>query len=324
MDPERAHRAALTGLAWSGRLGLLGHHRHDPRLARTVMGLRFPSPVGLAAGFDKDATAPTAYGPLGFGFVEIGTVTPLPQSGNERPRLFRLPEDRAVINRMGFNNHGVGPCLERLRSVRSRIGIPLGINVGINKVGADPLRDYPALVARVADVADYIVINVSSPNTKGLRDLQTVANLDAILTAVAPTLPAGAKLLVKLAPDLPDAAVGDLVRAVVASCATGVIVTNTTIARPESLRGADRHETGGLSGAPLAARALEVLELVVAARGADPLVVIACGGIETGQDVARRLDAGADLVQLYTAFAYGGPALIPRIERQLLEGSSPR
>ncbi len=322
LDPERAHRLALAALALTDRLGLAGSGRHDPRLARTVMGLRFPTPVGLAAGFDKDASATSAYGRIGFGFVEIGTVTPRAQPGNPRPRLFRLEPDRAVINRMGFNNAGIDACVARLRAQRAsgRISVPVGLNVGINKEGADPERDYPALVEAAASVADYVVINVSSPNTPGLRDLQTVARLDAILQAVGRRMKAGTRLLVKLAPDLGDGEIASLVGLLVGSCATGLIVTNTTITRPPELRSANAGEAGGLSGPPLASRALAVLDLAVAARGAAPLAIIACGAVSDGQDVRRRLDAGADLVQLYTSFAYQGPALISRLERELLEG----
>ncbi len=319
LDPERAHRIALSALAMADRLRLTPGIRRDPRLARRVMGLDFPTPIGLAAGFDKDAAATPAYGALGFGFVEIGTVTPRPQPGNPAPRLFRLEADRAVINRMGFNNRGIEACVARLRAQRARIGVPVGLNVGINKDGADPERDYPALVEAAAGVADYVVINVSSPNTPGLRDLQTEARLAAILDAVGARMPAATRLLVKLAPDLADAAIGNLVRVVGASCATGVIVSNTTVARPLGLRGPHAGEAGGLSGPPLAARAMAMLDLAVASRGSGALVIIACGGIATGRDVARRLDAGADLVQLYTSFAYNGPSLLPRLARALLD-----
>ena len=322
LDPERAHGAALAALALGARVRLPARPVHDPRLAREVMGLRFATPIGLAAGFDKDAIAVAAYERLGFGFAEIGTVTPLPQPGNARPRLFRLPEDRAVINRMGFNNRGVAAAVARLQAARaSGLAIPVGLNVGINKEGADPHRDYPALVEAAAPVTDYVVINVSSPNTPGLRDLQTEAALRAILDAVGRTMPAATRLLVKLAPDLADDAVTSLVRALIDGPSRGVIVTNTTVGRPAGLRGVHAAQAGGLSGAPLARRALEVLDLAVAARGAQDFAIIACGGIERGADVARRLDAGADLVQLYTGFAYGGPALLARLEREMLEAA---
>ncbi len=322
LDPERAHTLSIAALAAADRLRLLRAAPSDKRLARTVMGLDFPNPIGLAAGFDKDAVAPAAYAALGFGFVEIGTVTPRPQPGNPRPRLFRLPADRAVINRMGFNNNGIDACVARLRHLRDagRLTVPLGLNVGINREGADPERDYPALVEAAARVADYVVINISSPNTPGLRDLQTEQRLDAILTAIAPRIPAGARLLVKLAPDLADDAIRTLVRVIAGSCASGLIVTNTTIARPPTLKDPNNHQAGGLSGPPLAPRALKILDLAVTARAGDPLVIIACGGITNAPDIQRRLDAGADLVQLYTALAYEGPSLLPRLARELLAG----
>ncbi len=323
LDPERAHGMALTVLALGARAKLPPRPRHDPRLGCEVMGLHFPTPIGLAAGFDKDAVAVGAYERVGFGFAEIGTLTPRPQPGNRRPRLFRLPEERAVINRMGFNNRGIEAAVARLRAARAAgLGIPIGLNVGINKESADPERDYPALVAAAATVADYVVINVSSPNTPGLRDLQSETRLRSILDAVGRVMPPATRLLVKIAPDLANEAITSLVRALMDGPSRGVIVTNTTVARPPGLRGAHAGQAGGLSGAPLARRALDVLDLAVAARGgASPFIVVACGGIEHGRDVARRLDAGADLVQLYTGFAYGGPALLARLERDMLEGT---
>ncbi len=321
IDPETAHRIALRLAA--AAMGPMP--AHDPRLARTVMGLRFPTPIGLAAGFDKDAAAPGAWGRLGFGFAELGTVTPRPQPGNPRPRLFRLAADDAVINRMGFNNDGIDACLKRVARARAsgRVQVPLGINVGINKEGADPLRDYPALVEQAASLADYVTINVSSPNTPGLRALQDEERLGAILQAVRARVPARTPLLVKLAPDLTDAALTSLVRLVAAEGASGVIATNTTLARPPTLRSPLAAEQGGLSGAPLAARARAVLDILAHAReslpgGRTALAIVSCGGIADGADIAARLDAGADLVQLYTAWAYEGPALLARLERQLL------
>ena len=323
LDPETAHRLALRLAGAAAALGAMP--THDPRLARTVMGLRFPTPIGLAAGFDKDAAAPDAWGRLGFGFAELGTVTPRPQPGNPRPRLFRLPADDAVINRMGFNNQGIEACLRRVARARAsgRVQVPLGINVGINKEGADPLRDYPALVERAASLADYVTINVSSPNTPGLRALQDEERLGAILQAVRARVPARTPLLVKLAPDLADDALASLVRMVAAEGAQGVIATNTTLARPATLRSPLAAEAGGLSGAPLADRARAVLAILAHAREALPggrtaLAIISCGGIADGADIAARLDAGADLVQLYTAWAYEGPALLRRLERELL------
>ena len=329
LDPETAHRLALRLAGAAATLARAP--AHDPRLARTVLGLRFPTPIGLAAGFDKDAAAPAAWGRLGFGFAELGTVTPRPQPGNPRPRLFRLVDDDAVINRMGFNNGGIERCLRRVAAARAsgRVQVPLGINVGINKEGADPLRDYPALVEAASALADYVTINVSSPNTPGLRALQDEERLAAILRAVRARVPAATPLLVKLAPDLADAALASLVRMVADEGAQGVIATNTTLARPATLRSAAAAEAGGLSGTPLAARARAVLAILADARealsgGRAALAIVSCGGIGDGADIAARLDAGADLVQLYTAWAYAGPTLLARLERELLAATTNR
>jgi len=313
MDPERAHDLALLAL----RLGLAGGaaDADDPALAIDVMGLRFANPIGLAAGFDKNAVAVRALMRLGFGFVEAGTVTPRPQAGNPRPRLFRLEPDGAVINRMGFNNAGLQAYLRRL-AVRPTGVALLGANVGINKEGADPERDYPALIAAVAPYADYAVINVSSPNTPGLRDLQGEAQLRAILRAVATQVPNRPPVLVKIAPELSDEALAALVETCVAEGVQGLIVSNTTISRPAGLRSPFAGEAGGLSGAPLSGLSTAVLaRAFLLARGR--LALIGVGGVATGQDALTKICAGASLVQLYTRFAYAGPALIPRLKRQL-------
>ena len=318
MDAEAAHGLALRALA----AGLAGRdERPDPpALAVQALGLSFRNPIGLAAGFDKDATAVLALLRLGFGFVEAGTVTPRPQAGNPRPRLFRLTEDRAVINRMGFNNAGLDSYLARLRDLRAAGGpLPgvLGANVGVNKEGADPERDYPMLCRAVAPLADYVTINISSPNTPGLRDLQGEERLAAILAAVAPpTL--GKPVLVKLAPDLADDALGPIVEVCAKAGVAGLIVSNTTLARPETLRSPHRIQAGGLSGAPLLARSTEMLRHAHRlARGR--LVLIGAGGVASGEDAYAKIRAGASLVQLYTGFAYGGPALIARIKRELTQ-----
>ena len=321
LDPEHAHRATLAAAGLLRGAATGGLPRHDGRLATSVLGHGFATPIGLAAGFDKDGRGARAWGPLGFGFAEIGTVTPRPQGGNPRPRLFRLPEERAVINRMGFNNEGIDACVARLARARAATGgtgIPIGLNVGINKDGADPERDYPALAARANDVADYLVLNVSSPNTPGLRDLQGEARLGALLDVTVPR--SRVPVLVKLAPDLADAAIPSLVRLVAAHGAAGLIIANTTVARPQGLRGRYAGERGGLSGRPLRDRARAMLAIAAATRASldTPLVLISCGGIETGDDVLDRLRTGADLVQLYTGFAYEGAALLPRLERELL------
>ena len=314
LDPERAHGIAL--LALRARFVRATPMADDPRLAVTVLGQRFANPIGLAAGFDKNAVALAPLARLGFGFIEAGTVTPLPQAGNPRPRLFRLVEDHAVINRMGFNNAGLAAYVRHLRRYDRGL-VPVGANVGINKTGADPLRDYPALIKTVAPLADYLVINVSSPNTPGLRDLQGEAALRAILDAVNAAVPDRPPLLVKLAPDLASDAIAPVVETCVAAKVDGLIVANTTIARPASLLSHHKSQTGGLSGRPLRDLSTEILRHVARA-AAGRLTLIGVGGIATGADALAKLRAGASLVQLYTAFAYDGPALIPRIKRELL------
>ena len=313
IDPERAHQLSLSAL----RLGLAGRARDtdDVSLAVDALGRRFVNPIGLAAGFDKDAVAVAALMRLGFGFVETGTVTPRPQAGNPRPRLFRLGPDDAVINRMGFNNAGIEAhlaCLAR----RPHGPVLLGANVGINKERADPDRDYPALIAAVAPHADYAVINVSSPNTPGLRDLQEPAVLRRILRAVAERVPSRPPMLVKIAPDISDEALAAVVETCVAEGVQGLIVSNTTVARPPGLRSPLACEPGGLSGAPLFRLSTTVLaRAFLLARGR--LLLIGSGGVFTGEQALTKILAGATLVQLYTAFAYAGPALIPRLKREL-------
>ena len=315
MDAERAHDLALRGL----RCGLAGRDTtpDDPVLGMTVLGRRFGNPIGLAAGFDKNAAAVAPLMRLGFGFVETGTVTPRPQAGNPRPRLFRLAEDRAVINRMGFNNEGIEVYRRNLVALGDR-PVPLGANLGINKDGADPLRDYPALVAAVAPLADYVVVNVSSPNTPGLRDLQGETQLRAILQAVA-AVPQRPPVLVKIAPDLSADGLASIVETCVAEGVQGLVVCNTTVHRPPGLRSPHAHEAGGLSGAPLFSLSTRMLaRAFLLARGR--LVLIGAGGIASGDDALTKIRAGASLVQLYTAFAFAGPALIPRIKRELAAG----
>ncbi len=318
MDPERAHDLALRAL----RFGLAGADRSppDPILATRALGLDFANPIGLAAGFDKSAVAVAPLMRLGFGFVEAGSVTPKPQLGNPRPRLFRLTEDRAVINRMGMNNAGLNAFAARVAALKRPRPAVLGVNIAINKEGAAPLRDYPALYVAVAPHADYVAINVSSPNTPGLRDLQGEKQLSEILAALAETRDAlpGAKppILVKIAPDLAAAAVEPLVQAVAERGMEGLIVANTTIARP-GLRSAHRTQAGGLSGPPLMAPSTDLLRRVARLAKGRNLTLIGCGGIASGADALAKIKAGASLVQLYAAFAYDGPALIPRLKREL-------
>ena len=302
LDPERAHRLALAGL----RAGFSGRAPDpaDPLLATTALGLRFPTPIGLAAGFDKDAEALAPLARLGFGFLEAGTVTPRPQAGNPRPRLFRLEEDLAAINRMGFNNAGIEAFVARLRRLRAGGGtrIPLGANIGINKEGADPERDYPALLAAVAPLVDYVAINISSPNTAGLRDLQQAARLGGLLAAIAAAVPSRPPLVVKIAPDLSDPQLADVIETCVAAGVEGLTIGNTTLARPAGLRSRFAGEAGGLSGAPLFARSTALLARAsLMARGR--LCLIGVGGVFSGADALAKLRAGASLVQLYTGFA---------------------
>ncbi|MBB5689201.1 quinone-dependent dihydroorotate dehydrogenase [Roseomonas alkaliterrae] len=312
LDAETAHGIALKALA----AGLAGRDsgRDDPVLATEAFGLSFRNPIGLAAGFDKDAVAVLPLMRLGFGFVEAGTVTPRPQPGNPRPRLFRLVEDAAVINRMGFNNGGLDGYLARLRDLPRPLPAVFGANVGINKDGAEPERDYPALYAAVAPFADYVTVNISSPNTPGLRDLQGEERLAAILDAIAArraSLPRTPPLLVKIAPDLADDALGPIVNTCLTRGVAGLIVSNTTIARPP-LKSAHAREAGGLSGAPLFGPSTEMLRKVFRiARGR--LVLIGVGGIATAEQAYAKIRAGASLVQLYTGFAYAGPVLPRRL-----------
>jgi len=309
LDPETAHNLSLQAL----RFGLAGRDPapDDPTLAVPAFGRTLRNPIGLAAGFDKNGVAIDRLGRLGFGFVEAGTVTPRPQPGNPRPRLFRLREDNAVINRMGFNNAGIDALLPRLKQADRR-QIAIGANLGINKDGAVPESDYPALVKAVENHADYITINVSSPNTPGLRDLQSEQRLAAILDAISTTTP----LFVKIAPDLSDAGLSAVVETCLARRVTGLIISNTTIARPDFLQSPAKSEAGGLSGAPLFKPSTRMLaKTYKLAQG--KLLLIGAGGIFSAGDILAKILAGATLVQLYTAFAYHGPAIIPRLKSGL-------
>jgi dihydroorotate dehydrogenase len=310
LDPETAHLLALRAL----RLGLAGRAEVvDPRLEVHTLGMRFANPLGLAAGFDKNAVALKPLARLGFGFVEAGTVTPRPQSGNPRPRLFRLPEDHAVINRNGFNNDGIEQFIANLAN-RPR-DLPVGGNIGINKDCTDPEADYTALVQALSRRVDYIVVNVSSPNTPGLRDLQGEERLRGILAAIATNCPNHPKLLVKIAPDLSPDGLDAVIQGAIAGGAAGLIISNTTIARPKLLSRFSA-QAGGLSGRPLFVPSTDMLRR--AARiAAGRLVLIGAGGVASGADILTKIRAGASLVQLYTALAYEGPALVPRILHEL-------
>ncbi len=276
----------------------------DPVLASTVFGVRFPGPMGLAAGFDKDGHGLKAWGALGFGYAEVGTVTAQPQPGNPQPRLFRLPADRALLNRMGFNNHGAGQLA--LQLARYRPDSPIGVNIGKSKVTPpeQAADDYRASARLLGPLADYLVVNVSSPNTPGLRDLQAVESLRPILAAVLDET--STPVLVKIAPDLSDDDVDAVADLAVELGLAGIVATNTTISRA-GLRtpGVDEFGAGGISGPPVAQRSLEILRRLYARVGSE-LVLISVGGIETADDAWERITAGASLLQGYTGFIYGG------------------
>jgi dihydroorotate dehydrogenase len=318
LPAETAHQATLRLTALAGPL-LPQAKSDDPRLGIQAFGLEFPNPVGLAAGFDKNAEVPHAMAKLGFGFVECGTVTPRPQAGNPRPRLFRLMEDRAVINRMGFNNGGMERAAHRLARRESR-GI-IGINIGANKDSADRIADYAVCFQRLATLADYVTVNVSSPNTPGLRGLQNRDELHRLLQVLTGFRTEHARrtpLLVKIAPDLDEQALDDVAAVVLEAGIEGLVVSNTTVDRPASLRGINARESGGLSGKPLFEPSTRVLRHMRRRIGSR-LVLIGVGGIGCGADAYAKIRAGASLVQLYTALAYDGPGLVARIKRELLD-----
>jgi len=318
-DPEDAHRLAIQGLRL---LPPIRARPDDPKLAVRAFGLNFPNPIGMAAGFDKSAEAPDALLRLGFGFVEIGSVTPKPQAGNPRPRLFRLERDAAVINRMGFNNDGADAVLRRL-AARAHLGGIVGVNVGANKDSADRVADYVRLIETFAPVASYFTVNVSSPNTPGLRNLQQAAALDDLLAKVIEARErvrqnAGdTPVLLKIAPDLSLAELDDVVHIARSRRIDGMIVGNTTLARPSTLREQARaSEQGGLSGRPLFRLSTRmVAETYVRAERAFPLVGV--GGIDTGGAALTKIRAGASLIQLYSSLIYKGLGLVDDIKNDL-------
>lgn len=318
MDAEKGRDLTLRSLRLADGLGLLPESRADDDiLAISVLGQRFSNPIGLAAGLDKDAEALSPLVKLGFGFVEVGTITPRSQPGNPRPRLFRLEEDSAVINRMGFNSAGLEICVPRLRN-RPNSAAVVGVNVGINKDNADPERDYPIMIAGVAPYIDYAVINVSSPNTPGLRDLQGEAQLRRILRAVSELRNVTAPVLVKIAPDLTLESLREIIRTCIEFEVKGLIISNTTISRPESLRSPTKKEVGGLSGRPLFSLSTGMLARA-AKLSEGKLVLIGAGGVSSGEEALTKIQAGASLVQLYTAFAYSreGLNMIPKLKADL-------
>jgi len=313
LDAETAHGLALGAL----KLGLVPRDSTSdpPSLAVQIWSRHLPNPVGLAAGFDKNAEAPDTLLAIGFGLVEIGSVTPRPQPGNPRPRLFRLAEDRGVINRMGFPGHGLDAARERLGS-RQRVGF-VGINVGANKDSSDRAADYVTCAKGLASYADYLVCNVSSPNTPGLRDLQGREQLSDLLKRVQDAIaPRPVPLVVKIAPDATDDDLDDIVAVARILRIDGIIVGNTTLTRPPTLRSRKHDETGGLSGAPLMAMATEVLRKT-ARRVERQFPLIGCGGVGSGADAYAKIRAGATLVQLYSALVFEGPSLVRRIKDEL-------
>lgn len=313
MEAETAHRAAIAAMKAMPHRKVPHHHE---MLKQDVAGLHFPSPIGLAAGFDKDAEVWRAMLGHGFGFVEVGTLTPRPQPGNPKPRLFRLKEDRAVINRMGFNNHGQDAAIPRLQGRDRKIGV-VGINIGANKDSGDRVADYVSGLQKMAQFADYVTINISSPNTPGLRQLQDEAALRDLLDAVT-----GARgdlalpIFLKVAPDLQADDPDRIAKAAMDAGLDGLIVANTTIDRPEGLTSRDAAQEGGLSGAPIKAKALAALKAFRKATGGT-LPLIAVGGIEDAGDAWSRITHGASLVQIYSALVYQGPGLAMKIAGDL-------
>ena len=321
LPPEAAHALGMRALqAGLGRF-VIGDRRqeHPPILRQRLWGLDFANPIGLAAGFDKDARVPEAMRRLGFGFVEVGTVTPRPQPGNPKPRLFRLDEDRAVVNRLGFNSGGLDGVVARL-SGRRRSGI-VGVNLGKNRDSADAAADYALGIRRTAGLADYLVVNISSPNTPGLRDLQRRAALEALLRRLLDArVETGSRvpLLLKIAPDLSGDECSDIAEVALNAGIDGLIVANTTVGRPAGLVSRHAGEPGGLSGRPLFAPSTAVLaDIYRLTQGRLPLIGV--GGVASAADAYAKIRAGASLVQLYTALIFDGPGLVGRINQGLTE-----
>lgn len=326
LAPETAHNLTFVGLKIPFLTRLLGLSKiEDKRLHKTVFGLHFTNPVGLAAGLDKNAVAFNEFGDLGFGFVEIGTLTPKAQPGNEQPRLFRLPADHALINRMGFNNHGVEDAVKRLK-IRKDLTLIIGGNIGKNKLTSneDAANDYLICFDALYPYVDYFVVNVSSPNTPNLRDLQEKEPLKKLLNQLQDKnkVQTNSKpILLKIAPDLTNSQLDDIIEIVKETGIAGVIATNTTIGR-EHLKTSETEVklagAGGLSGKPLRERSTEVIRYLKQKSG-NAFPVIGVGGIHSAEDAIEKLNAGADLIQLYTGFIYEGPQLIKKINQALLK-----
>ncbi|WP_207532539.1 quinone-dependent dihydroorotate dehydrogenase [Desertivirga arenae] len=328
-DPENIHHFVTAALKTANKIwgvksiqqGLF--HLNDPALEKEVFGLKFKNPVGLGAGFDKNASMISELANFGFGFIEIGTVTPLPQPGNDKPRMFRLPKDQGLINRMGFNNQGVEVVVQRLKQLK-RDGLIIGGNIGKNKVtpNEEAVNDYIKCFDALFDVVDYFVVNVSSPNTPGLRELQEKEPLKRILNTLQQRNSKNGisrPILLKIAPDLTNAQLDDIVEIVSETGIAGIIATNTTLSR-EGLRSENslKSETGGLSGKPLTQRSTEVIRYISEKSG-KAFPIIGVGGIQTAEDAIEKLEAGAALVQVYTGFIYEGPSIVKNINRGILK-----
>lgn len=326
-DPEEIHHFSFSSIRFINKIpgfsGLIRSmfHVNDKRLEREVFGLKFKNPVGLAAGFDKDAKLYNELSNFGFGFIEIGTLTPKAQEGNPKKRLFRLLEDSAIINRMGFNNGGVFEAVERLKKNK---GVLIGGNIGKNKVtpNEEAVNDYEICFEALYDHVDYFVVNVSSPNTPGLRELQDkepLTKLLMVLQNMNQQKPKQKPILLKIAPDLTDDQLLDIIEIVKDSKIAGVIATNTTISR-EGLQSVNKIEAGGLSGKPLTKRSTEVIRFL-SEKSNKAFPIVGVGGIHSAEDAIEKLQAGASLVQLYTGFIYEGPALVKAINKKILENA---
>lgn len=313
-EPETAHRFGVLGL--KAGLGPRQLRRDHPMLATSIAGLDLPNPLGLAAGFDKNADAPDALLAAGFGFVELGAVTPRPQDGKPRPRIFRLASDRAVINRMGFPNQGLDQFEARLRRRQGRGGM-VGVNLGANLDSEDRIADYVACLDRLKDLAQFFTVNISSPNTPGLRNLQVEGVLDELLSAVA-QVRGKAPVFLKIAPDIGDADVAGIVAALGRHGLDGIIVSNTSILRPENLTSPHMGEGGGLSGPPIFQRSTDLVRQFRRAAGPD-LAIIGVGGIDSADTAYAKIRAGANAIQLYTGLIYQGPGLVQRIKSGLVK-----
>jgi dihydroorotate dehydrogenase len=317
LDPERAHSVIIWALEHGFGRGL-SDESNDPILATELWGFSLTNPIGLAAGFDKDARVFSSVLQLGFGSVEVGTITPRPQIGNSKPRIFRLPEEGAVINRLGFNSGGVELAARRLAVGHSGI---VGANIGMNRDSTDPRSDYSIVAGRVAPFVDYIAVNVSSPNTPGLRALQERGALADIIESVVKAvsdsvLDRSIPVAIKVSPDVSQDELGDIVDVALSRGAAGLIISNTTTERPASLRGQHKGETGGLSGRPLFRTSTELLHNAYRMSGGR-LPLVGTGGIENGMDAYAKIRAGASMVQLYSALIYGGPVLVGKIKREM-------